>query len=77
MGETGFAASAEGATAQETLRQKNLLTRATLESDATLASAEGITLSGKDTDGHRMRLLDGNRQPFDALSCIEHRMPNH
>jgi hypothetical protein len=51
VGEIGFTTSAEGATAQETLRQKNRLTHATLESDATRASAEGITLSGKNTDG--------------------------
>jgi len=49
-GRTGYS-SAEGATAPETLRQRDRpITVWTLESDAS-ASAEGITISGKRTEG--------------------------
>jgi len=58
---------AEGATAPETLRQKDRKQQQNIWKETRIremqASAEGITLSGTDTDGVITRCIGGFRSP--------------
>jgi hypothetical protein len=79
-GETSLTAGAEGATAPETLRQKNRV--ASIASGkrrswrkGRYASADGIILSGKATDGAFVWFPENGSGAAEGRSCLRKKMP--